>query len=333
MANVYGPYSMNKIQLGRESAFGTAVAASTIWRGAFAMLEDASTRVIVDEQVGVLVQAERAYDSAYLGKLSMPATELTFEQLPHILEAGILTATPGAGPGYSRAYAYPVDNSVPTPKSYTIETFNNAADSDMLEMEGSLVEEFTLEAQAGQAWKVSANWFGRQVLPTTPTSLSTLVAVEDAMLPKTALYLDATGGTIGTTQRLGVLMGVSIKVTTGLVAVPVGDGQLYHTTYKWTKPEITYSITFELQKDTVSVVAAERAFRKSGAVRLIQLTCSGSGATKSMVIKLAGKHDVVGNYENSNGNTTVRLDGHAVYSSADSLFFSITVVNGVATLP
>lgn len=332
MANVYGPFSMNKIQLGRESAFGTAVAASTIWRGAFSMLEDASERVIVEEQIGLLVQAERAYDSSYRGKLSMPATELTYEQLPHILEAGILTATPGAGPGYLRTYAYPVDNSVPTPKSYTIETFNNAADNDALEMEGSLVEEFTLEGQAGQAWKMSANWFGRQVSPTTPTSLSTIVAVEEALLPKTLLYIDATGGTVGTTQRLGVLMGASIKVTTGLVPVPIGDGQLYHTTYKWTKPAITFSLTVELQDDTVSVVQAERAIRKAGTVRLFQLTCPGT-APKTMTIKWAGKYDVVGGYENSNGNTTVRLDGHAVYSSADALFFSIAVTNGVSTLP
>jgi hypothetical protein len=332
MANVYGPFSMNKIQLGKESVFGTAVAATTIWRGPFAMLEDASTRVIVEEQVGTLVQAERAYDSAYLAKLAMPSAELTFQQICHIFEAGILTATPGAGPGYSRAYAYPVDNSVPTPKSYTIESFNNAADNDCLEAEGCLVEEFTLEAQAGQAWKVSANWFGRQVTPTTPTSLSTLVAVEEALLPKTLLYIDATGGTVGTTQRAGVLMGASIKVTTGLVPVPIGDGQLYHTTYKWTKPEITFSLTVELQDDTVSVVAAERAIRKSGAVRLFQLSCAGTSPL-SMVLKWAGKYDVVGNYENSNGNTTVRLDGHAVYSSADALFFSATVISGLSALP
>ena len=43
--------------------------------------------------MGLLVQAERAYDSRYLARLAMPSTELTYEQFPHILEAGILTAT------------------------------------------------------------------------------------------------------------------------------------------------------------------------------------------------------------------------------------------------
>lgn len=332
MANVYGPYSMNKIQLGRETTFGTAVAASTIWRGPFAMLEDASERVIVEENVGLLVQAERAYDSKYMARLAMPATELTYEQFPHILEAGILTATPsGSGP-YTRVYAYPTDNTVPTPKPYTIETFNAAADNDCLEAEGCLVEEFNIEGNAGEAWKMSANWFGRQVTPTTPTSITTLVAVEEALVPKTALYIDATGGTIGTTQRSGVFMGGSIKVTTGLVAVPIGDGQLYHLTYKWTRPSITFSLNFELQDDTVSVVAAERAIRKSGAIRLFRLLISGT-SSRAITLDFAGKYDTVGNYENSNGNTTVRIDGHAVYSSTDDLFLEATVVNGVATLP
>jgi hypothetical protein len=47
----------------------------------------------------------------------------------------------------------------------------------------------------------------------------------------------------------------------------------------------------------------------------------------------AGIHDTIGDYTNSNGNTTVQITGHAVYSAADTLFWSATVVNAVATLP
>jgi hypothetical protein len=47
----------------------------------------------------------------------------------------------------------------------------------------------------------------------------------------------------------------------------------------------------------------------------------------------AGKYDRIGGYTNNNGNTTVTLEGHAVYSSADSLFWSCAVENTLATLP
>ena len=333
MPDVYGPYSMNKLQLGRESTAGTAVAATTVWRGPFAMLEDASERVIVEEQVGQLVQAERSYDTMYRGRLAMPSTELTFEQFPHILEAGVMTATPsGAGP-YTRAYSYPYNNTVPTVKSYTIEAYNAAADDDCNEMEYSLVEEFTIEGQAQKSWMMSATWFGRQLTPTTATSLSTLVAVEEALVPKTLLYIDDTGGTIGTTQASGVFMGGSIKVATGLVPVPVGDGNLYYVTHKWTKPTINYSLIFELVKGaSKSWVKDERAKQKAGTVRLVRLSASGS-SNRSMVIDMACKHDKVNGYTNSDGNTTVQIDGHVVYSSPDAKVWSCTIINNVSALP
>ena len=333
MARQYGPFTNNKTQMGRESTFGTGVAASTIWRAPFSMIEDASQSQTVEENIGLLVQAERSYFTQHRGRLVMPSTELTYEQFPHLLEAGVMTATPSGTGAYTRLYAYPTDNSVPTPKSYTIESYNTVATADAVEMNGSLVEEFTYEANAQEAWKMSATWFGKRPVTTTPTSLSTLVSVETAMLPMTLLYIDATGGTIGTTQKTGVLMGAQVRVRTGLVPVPVGDGSLSHSTYKWTKPEITFSLTLELEQDTgASVVAAERVAYTNKTVRLFRLSNSGSGS-KGFTNDFAGIYDSFGDYTNSNGNTTVQLTGHAVYSPADTLFWKMTVVNTVATLP
>jgi hypothetical protein len=149
----------------------------------------------------------------------------------------------------------------------------------------------------------------------------------------TLLYIDATGGTIGTTQKTGVLMGAQVRVRTGLVPVPVGDGSLSHSTYKWTKPEITFSLTLELEEDTgASVVAAERVVFRNKTVRLIRLSNTGSGS-KAFTNDFAAIYDSVGDYTNSNGNTTVQISGHAVYSPADDLFWKMTVVNAVAVLP
>ncbi len=333
MASAYGPFTMNKKALGRETVFGTGVAATTLWRGPFSMIEDASEVVTVDENVGLLVQAERTYFTKHMGRLAMPSTELTFEQVGHILEAGVKTVSPTGTNPYTRAYAYPTDNSVPTPKSYTIETYNNLADVDALEMNGALVEEFTFEGNAREAWKMSSTWFGRRPVTTTPTSLSTLVTVEEALIPKTLLYIDATGGTVGTTQKSGVFMGAQVRVKTGLIPLPVGDGNLYHSTYKWTKPEITFTITMELEKDgAASMVSTERTAFTNRTVRLFKLKCTGSGS-KEFSVSFAGVYDSVGDYTNSDGNTTVQLSGHAVYSSADTLFWSTTVVNTIATLP
>jgi hypothetical protein len=200
MAN-YGAFQHAKIQMGRESTMGTGVAATTIWRGAFANIEDAREREIVDEQIGVLITGERSYDKSYLAKLSVPATPLTFEQVLHILEAGVKTVSPtGAGP-YTYTYTMPTGNTVNTVKSYTIEAYNVQVTGDYREMDYSLVEEFTFDAKAGESWMMSANWFGRGPKTGTATTLSTILAVEEALLTnlghfnyhrKKALHLFAT---------------------------------------------------------------------------------------------------------------------------------------------
>ena len=333
MAQVFGSYSASKIQYGREATAGTAVAATGIWRGAFAMLEDARTRTIVEEQIGLMVQAERSYDSAYLGRLAMPSTPLTYEQVPHILEAGIGTVSPsGSGP-YVYTYTLPTGNTPNTLKTYTLEAFNAVADDDMREMEYSFVEEFEFSMTAGEAWQMSATWAGRQLSNTSPTSLSTLLTVEEALGARTKVYIDATGGTLGATQKTGVLMGASMRVVTGWKPIPVGDGNLYFAAIKMTMPEITFSLTLELEETSdVSLVASERTAYEADAVRLFRLELDGSDANHAMVLDWAGKYDSIGNYENSDGNTTVTLEGHGVYSSTDSEYWECAVTNSIASL-
>jgi hypothetical protein len=331
----YGGYAHNRIQLGREGTAGTAVASTQIWRGRFANIEDQRTRVTVEEEVGILVNAERTYTSQYLAGLAMPATELTFEQVLHLLEAGIKTATPtGAGP-YVYTYDMPTGNTVNTIKTYTIEAHNVIAPADSREMYYSFVESMTFEAEAGQAWMMSANWKGRTPTSAVPTASLTLPTVEEALLAKTKLYIDPTGGTLGSTQVVGVLMGASFEITTGLVPVPVGDGNLYYVAHKFVRPQVNFSLTLELEETGgVSRVATERAIAEADTVRLFRMRIDGSSANRRMDIDWAGKYDLpMGAYQNSNGNTTVTLSGHAVYSTADTKFVTVAVTNNLATVP
>lgn len=327
----YGGFTFNKIQLGRESTAGTAVAATTIWRGMMAMLEDARDRQQVEEQVGLFAPQERSYDTMLLAKLSMPATELTFEQVCHIFEAGVKTATPSGAGTYTRIYDFPTGSTPNTIKTYTIEAGNTLVSPDVREAEYCFVEEFELSGKSGEAWKMSANWIGRQLSTSVFTPSIALPTVNEAVFGRTKLYIDATGGTLGTTQKTGVLMGAKIRVRTGIVYVPVGDGNLVFATHKFVVPKIDFSLTLELE--STSVVAAERAIYEADSSRLFRLAIDGDNpATHSLKLDWAGKYDKINDYENANGNTTVTLDGHAIYSSADTQFWKATAVNGVAAL-
>ena len=294
------------------------------------MIEDGRERTIVDEQIGNFVSAERSYDSKLGAKWAQPSAPLTYEQVCHILEAGVKTATPsGTGP-YTRTYNYPYSGTtVNTIKTYTIEAGSATVSSDMYEAEYAFVEDFEFAGAYGEAWTMQSNWLARQMTQTSFTSALTAPTVNEALFNHCLLYIDASGGTIGTTQKSGVLTKASIKVKTGLMQVPVGDGQLYSVAHKWTKPEITFSITMELEDS--SIVATERGIYRSNGTRLIRLKNTAS-ASLSFQIDLAGKYDSISDYENDNGNTTVAFEGHGVASSTDSLALTFTVINSVAAL-
>jgi len=291
------------------------------------MLEDTRERVIVSENLGTFMQPERSYDGKLQAAWAQPSTPLTYEQVAHIFEAGIKTATPsGTGP-YVRAYNYPFGGtSVNTIKTYTAEAGSSVVGEDVYEAEFGFVESFELSGSFGEAWTMSSNWIFRQMLQTGFTSALSAPVVNEALFPHTKLYIDASGGTIGTTQMSGVLMSASVNVTTGLQIVPVGDGSLFYVDYKWTQPEITFSLTLELEDS--SVVADQRDSYRADDVLLFRLAITDG--TRILNLDWAGKYDSVGDYTNSDGNTTVTFDGHAVASSTDSLSFTATLTNGVA---
>jgi len=123
-----GVKALRKIQLGDESPAGTAVAASTIWRGLGA-IEDQREVVFAEEDVGVLPGVDRTYTPKLLAALAMEETEATFEQLPYILEAGVKSVSgvkDGDGSGYAYTFAFPT-TAANTPLTYTIEMGDNQA--------------------------------------------------------------------------------------------------------------------------------------------------------------------------------------------------------------
>jgi hypothetical protein len=330
MAYATAPY--NVVQMGRESTAGTAVAATTIWRGPFGAPEDTRIRKIKEEDVGTLVAAELAYDTRLGATLAMPSTELTFEQVTHLLEAGIVTATPsGAGP-YTRAYSLPL-STARTIKTYTLEAGNVLAPADNMEIPYSFVSEMELSGKVDEAWMMAATWMGQQWVASTLTSALSVPAVEPALFGKTRFYVNDSGGTIGTTQISAMLLEATIKIETGIQFVPMGNGSLYPVAHKYVKPAGTFTLAYELEETTgVSFVAAERAKWQAGSGRLIRLDVPGSSASRNFRMDFYAIYDKFGAYENSDGNVSVKVEGHFGYSSTDSLFFTATVINGTASM-
>lgn len=330
-----GIKALRKIQLGREATAGTAVAATTIWRG-MGTIEDTLETVFVEEDIGYLGGVDRAYVPKLGASLSLGSTPATYEQLPHILEMAILAETAtqdGAGTDYIYDYVE-ATTALPTLKTYTIEGGDNIQAE---EMEYVFCESFTLSGKAGEASMMAAELRGRQVATTTFTGALALPTVEEILTSKGKFYIDAVGGTIGTTQKSNTLLDYTLNWATGIKAVHTVDGQLYFALTKKTAPEITLDLTFEHDATSVAEIAAWRA----GTARQIRLQFEGSAiatpgttySVKTFNIDLAGKWDSFSAIGDQDGNDIVTGTFRARYNATAALFAELLVVNELDALP
>ena len=334
MARRYGTRPYFLAQLGPEATPGTAVPGTALWRGVFGGWKDERDRQTVAEDIGIQTAAERIYDTKLGASVTFPDTPLTFEQICYLLEAAVGKVTPsGSGP-YVRDYAFSLTDTPNTLQTYTIITGNKLVTTDIKAIPYCIPTEVTLSGKAGEAWTVSGSWMGARAVAGTFAALS-VPDVEDAIFSNTTLFVDASGGTIGTTQKTGVLIGAQIKITPAVEFVPPGDGVLYPTVHKQGRPKVSVSLTYEYEENTVgpvSFVAAERAAYEAKSIRLVRLLCAG-GSGREMQLDMAIRYDSVSEPQfEGDTNATVTFEGHADYSAADALMFAASISNNVATL-
>ncbi len=332
-----GIRKLRKLQIGKETTPGTAVAATAVLRVTDALLENSTELVIPDEDIGLLVKTDRSYIPAVAAKLSMGDNEATYEQLPYIFEAGIKQVGTGAadGTGSDKIYEYPLPTTtVPTIQTYTIEGGDNVAAE---EMEYAFVKSFKLSGSPKEAVKYSAEWVGRQVSPSTFTPSLSIPTVEEILFQRAKLYIDPASGTIGSTLVSNTLLGFNLEITTGWQEVYTGSGQLYFSHIKNVGPDGTLEITFEHNSSAVS----EKSAWLSQTARAIRINIEGSNVAtagtlyskKTLRIDLVGKWISFEKLGEQDGNDILTGKLQLGYNATQAMIGKIIVVNELASLP
>jgi hypothetical protein len=266
----------------------------------------------------------------------MDAIEATFEQLPSILMAGVdgsVTGAQDATGGYAYVYAM-ATTAAKTPLTYTIEGGDNIQAE---EMAYCFVTDFELSGTAREAWRMSANWQGRQVGTSTFTGSIALPSVEEILFGRSTLAIDAVSGTLGATVKSSTLLGASLKVTSGFMPVFTANGQIYFDFVKQVAPEVTLEVTFEHDSSSVAEIAAWRA-KTPRMIRLQSLgsaIANGSAFTaKTLRIDIAGHWETFSKIDEQDGNDIVTgtLRGTLNTTPTPDLFCNITVVNTLSAL-
>jgi hypothetical protein len=327
-----GITAYRRVQMGAETTPGSAVAATSYWRGK-ASLQDNRETVFPEEHIGILPGVDRTYVPSYGATVTLEQVEATFEQIPYLFEMGIKSVDPTTDSNGNGIFTYimPIattDILTSTDLStYTFEIGNNA---ECHEVEYCFAKTITLSGDAGSGLMMGGELEGRQSSTSTFTGSLSIPTVEEILFSKGSLYVDAVGDTIGDSQISNQFLSMSLSITTGWQAVKTGEGNLYFSFVKQVTPEILLEITFEQNTEAI----AEYDYWVAETARQIRVRFDGSDASKYLILDMAGKWDNFGPTQNEqDGNDTLTGTFRAKYDSTAALFFEAVVGTGLASLP
>lgn len=339
-----GIKALRRIQGGAESTAGTAVAATWIWRGT-GVGKDNSTITFVEEDIGLLGDANRTYKAQTGGEVSLEGVA-TFEQLGYIYQSGLYATAPTTDTSSAKIWQWTSQTASTDPvattdlQTYTMEFGDNNQEE---EMAYCFTREYKLSGTVREALMLSATMEGREVSNSTftPSTDVPVPTVESILFTNALLYIDSvTSSTdIGQTAVSQTIFSGELNHVTGWKGYPAADGRTDFSFIKRVKDEITLSLTFEHNSTAVTEKTAWRS-QTERCIRLLftgnALTTTDGSATydkKTYIIDLWGKWESFDALSDNDGNDQVTGVFRAGYSPTAGLKARFTLVNELATMP
>lgn len=337
-----GRKALRKFQFGREVTPGTSVAATALWRGPAALLEDDRDPEEVEEDVGLVGGTDRTHVTATPGKISVKETPATFEQLQHPISnmfGGPITGSAdGVGSGKVYTTAIPTTAAVTTDRAWTVEGGDDA------EAEGATyakVLKLTLSGTSNKpvtcAFELMTRAVGR--LASGFTAALSLVSVEDILFNLGKLYLDPVASAYGTTVVAKQWYGFKLTYEAMWNPLPTGDGSLDYQLAHYVSHKVSGEVTF-LHDTQVIGASGEKANWRAQTPRRMQmkfeggaLTTPGTYTKKTLILNLPIKWKKFGALGDNDQTGIVTGTFFSKYNTTAGDAGAIILVNEVAALP
>lgn len=320
--------ALKVLQIGQEgTTYGTIVAATAKLAG----VEDVSAtwqpnNIGIPEQ-GRMGPSANKFQGSRMGMAKVNFFP-TFNQL-HYLGHGYFgsvasSGTSGSGQ-FNWTYTAPT-TATETPTVYTLEV---GAPSAVRRLTGAVGSKFKLAVEAGDHWKAEMEFLGKDV----STTGGALTALSDtAWLPMraadTVLYVDTSGGTIGSTTLSSVLIAAELEVDTKrhLKLFAGTTTPSNYGTHQWTG---TLKLSLEATTPVLDIIDAS----KDGIVeRQIQLSCV---YTTNYTNKIQFAGFLTGDLEfwkDRDGNMFVDTVWQGNHSTALGAWLKMVLTNGTSVL-
>lgn len=322
----------NVLQLGWQSAFGTANATATRKLqnvSSFKLRPELETRAL-DQLRGTLAPTHQTTLDRYLSSATAETSDTDFEELNYWLEMLFGTVSPvGSANPYTRTYAAPTTAAI-TPHAATLQ-FGQT--DEVWQMQDATVTSLTLSGAANSGVSVGASLMGGKVVAGTLASLP-----------------DLTTGT----RMTGCMASVAIETWTGNTFTPLASSAFswelsvnanreYHNFLGECTPTASYDnkwsgqlkLSLELNTSTddylIAMLAAANTILEKR-VRIIY-TVGATTTLRSMTIDFAG-HSMQAPelFQDKNGLMTYDLVLDGVYNPTASNWLTIETKAALATV-
>ena len=331
-----GATALRVCQVGKETVYGTSVAATAVLMGLTGMsfgpdYANSQRRWLQGNYAPAhaTVQTDKRGHAAVNG-------DFLFEDFPFYGNKGIKGGVAGAvidTSGYTWTFPFPLTAS-PALESATWEFYDG---SQEYELPGGLVESFSL---SGDATPEGVVQFGAKILSldcvkSTVTGALSTRTVETLPCGMCQLYVDAIGGTVGSTIKADTLISWKLDYDNGAHLKKFMTGSLSPSAKGYNVPSVKLAMTCEFNAASIAEVDAYlantgRLYRIKGLGTL----AGASTAYKTLQIDIAGDVDVNDMWSDRDGNTTVDFTVKARYDTgAFANYGQIVVINKSTTMP
>jgi len=318
---IAGSTRLRAFQLGKESTFRTAVAATRRMPWTVTPTVDPHwTNPTAD--TGTLDQAIAPYKTAV--DITAAATgQLYSNDVPTLISAGLQGNLSLTGGGAAKTFATTIaSTSQDVFDTYTGEWFDDAS-ADAFQYTGGVINDFSLDyPQDLGPINLTANWrFAKVVYPGTPTAGLT---VDTSPVPlyaaDTFFAVNDTAGAIGNTQLLSQVYGLTINVNNNLDIKRFANGnstRFQVDNYGRGERVVDFTLTFA--KATAAIAEAAKWIADSPTERFAEIITTSTveaqaGIAHSLRIRIPG-YWFTRTETAINTNTGFQLMGHQVMDS------------------
>ena len=348
-----GIKAATRIQIGKETTRGTAVAATRKLLTKEATYRVMETLEEFEGQIhGTLARTAVAPVVVRNGTEFEFTTDLDFEQILMFLLSGVKGAvtptTPGSGEGRLWTFT-PSVTADPLPETYTLEFAERDMDASPNELGLEAPYAFTtaLEITGGldQLPQINASMVARKTSLAASTASLALPTLTVASNLRWGVYIDSAWANLGTTQITGQIYGFTWKLSEFLRPDYFLDNRsdLDFSQYEFKPRTVDLTMDVVLGAASGDLVPTEDALKTAGTVRFVRLDLTGAAFDApdtglNRFIRLDGAYTHAADSmqdrgQDRDGNTITRLHLLSTYDATQAQDVEIVVQNNLAAFP